>query len=65
MYEIELDDGDVIVMATDGLFDNVWDNDIAALVRNSLEVSIHLDLITVADHLQKCTYFSIDFRCCS
>lgn len=36
---MELDVGDVIVMASDGLFDNVYDDAIAALVHLRLQVS--------------------------
>lgn len=39
VYDMDLDVGDVIVMATDGLFDNVWDDDITALVLQQLQVS--------------------------
>ena len=39
VYGIDLDVGDVIILATDGLWDNVWDDDIAALVLASLQVS--------------------------
>lgn len=32
-YELEMADGDVVVMASDGLFDNVFDRDIEAVAR--------------------------------
>ena len=35
---MELDVGDVIVMASDGLFDNVYDGATAALVQQRLQV---------------------------
>lgn len=35
-YELELADGDTIVMASDGLFDNVFDRDIEAVARAHL-----------------------------
>lgn len=36
-YEIALNDGDVIVTATDGLFDNLYDHEIASIIQNSLQ----------------------------
>ncbi|XP_062077186.1 probable protein phosphatase 2C BIPP2C1 [Humulus lupulus] len=36
-YEIDLDEGDVIVTATDGLFDNLYEQEIASIVSRSLE----------------------------
>lgn len=36
-YKIDLDEGDVIVMATDGLFDNLYEEEIASLVVRSLQ----------------------------
>ncbi|KAI6701665.1 hypothetical protein NL676_015989 [Syzygium grande] len=36
-YSIELDEGDVIVSATDGLFDNLYEQEIASIVRKSLQ----------------------------
>ncbi|XP_031475862.1 uncharacterized protein LOC116247728 isoform X2 [Nymphaea colorata] len=39
-YEIVLDQGDVIVMATDGLFDNLYDEEIATIVSNSLRANL-------------------------
>ncbi|KAF4375864.1 probable protein phosphatase 2C 62 [Cannabis sativa] len=38
-YEIDLDEGDVIVTATDGLFDNLYEQEIASIVSKSLEAS--------------------------
>ncbi|XP_052205399.1 probable protein phosphatase 2C BIPP2C1 [Diospyros lotus] len=37
MYKIDLDEGDVIVTATDGLFDNLYDQEIALIISKSLE----------------------------
>ncbi|KAJ7968166.1 putative Protein phosphatase 2c [Quillaja saponaria] len=39
-YQIDLDDGDVIVTATDGLFDNLYDQEIAAIISKSLQASL-------------------------
>lgn len=36
-YDIALNDGDVIVTATDGLFDNLYDHEIASIIQNSLQ----------------------------
>ncbi|XP_056163305.1 probable protein phosphatase 2C 71 isoform X1 [Syzygium oleosum] len=36
-YSIELDEGDVIVSATDGLFNNLYEQEIASIVRKSLQ----------------------------
>lgn len=32
MYSVPVEEGDTIVMGSDGLFDNVFDNDIASIV---------------------------------
>ena len=34
MYSFELQEGDVIVMGSDGLFDNVWDDDLTRIINN-------------------------------
>uniref|UniRef100_A0A0A9FE58 Protein phosphatase n=1 Tax=Arundo donax TaxID=35708 RepID=A0A0A9FE58_ARUDO len=39
-YAIELQEGDVIVTATDGLFDNVYEEEVAAIVSKSLEADL-------------------------
>lgn len=36
-YAIDLQEGDTIVTASDGLFDNVYDHEVAAIVSKSLE----------------------------
>lgn len=36
-YAIDLDEGDVIITATDGLFDNLYEQEVAAIVDKSLE----------------------------
>lgn len=37
-YKIDLDEGDVIVTATDGLFDNLYEEEIASIVSKSLQI---------------------------
>lgn len=37
-YKIDLDEGDVIVAATDGLFDNLYEEEIASIVSKSLQI---------------------------
>ncbi|CAL5329629.1 unnamed protein product [Camellia sinensis] len=37
MYEIDLDEGDVIVTSTDGLFDNLYDPEIVSIVSKSMQ----------------------------
>ncbi|XP_042407225.1 probable protein phosphatase 2C 71 [Zingiber officinale] len=39
-YKIGLCEGDVIVTATDGLFDNLYDQEIVAIVSKSLQASL-------------------------
>ena len=39
LYDVELEPGDVMVFGSDGLFDNVWDRDIAAVVTDSIKAS--------------------------
>ncbi|XP_021751215.1 probable protein phosphatase 2C 62 isoform X2 [Chenopodium quinoa] len=41
-YHINLEDGDVIVTATDGLFDNLYDKEIASMVSKVLEAGMSL-----------------------
>ncbi|KAG1330765.1 putative protein phosphatase 2C BIPP2C1 [Cocos nucifera] len=40
VYTIDLDEGDVIVTATDGLFDNIYEQEVAAIVSKSLGTSL-------------------------
>ncbi|KMZ66594.1 putative Protein phosphatase 2c [Zostera marina] len=51
MYAIELEEGDVIVTATDGLFDNLYEREIINIVSRSLEDS--LDPTGIADLLAR------------
>ncbi|KAI3949304.1 hypothetical protein MKW98_023241 [Papaver atlanticum] len=39
-YDIDLDEGDVIIAATDGLFDNLYEQEIALIVSKSLEANL-------------------------
>ncbi|KAI3715783.1 hypothetical protein L6452_22770 [Arctium lappa] len=39
-HRIELDEGDIIVSATDGLFDNLYERDIAMIVSKSLQAGM-------------------------
>lgn len=39
-YKIALDEGDVIVTGTDGLFDNLYEQEIASIVSKSLEANL-------------------------
>ncbi|KAI3996375.1 hypothetical protein MKX01_026843 [Papaver californicum] len=39
-YDIDLEEGDVIIAATDGLFDNLYEQEIALIVSKSLEVNL-------------------------
>lgn len=41
-YKIDLDEGDVIVTATDGLFDNLYEQEIASIVTKSLQTRMRL-----------------------
>lgn len=38
VYELELHPGDVIIVATDGVLDNLWDSQMAMLVHQFLGV---------------------------
>ncbi|KAK2986914.1 hypothetical protein RJ640_009057 [Escallonia rubra] len=44
-YRFDLDEGDVIVTATDGLFDNVYEQDIASTVSKSLQANLKAEEI--------------------
>ncbi|KAL4197543.1 hypothetical protein AMTRI_Chr04g188770 [Amborella trichopoda] len=39
-YEVDLEEGDVIIAATDGLFDNLYEQDIASIVSDGLQGSL-------------------------
>ncbi|KAJ1295883.1 hypothetical protein BS78_01G257200 [Paspalum vaginatum] len=48
-YTIDLNEGDAIVAATDGLFDNVYEHEVAALISKSLQAD--LNPTEIAEHL--------------
>lgn len=37
VYHVHLDEGDVLITATDGLFDNLYEQEIASIVSKSLQ----------------------------
>lgn len=39
VYKIPVEDGDTVIMATDGLFHNVWDKDLGQLLEDMLDDS--------------------------
>ncbi|XP_043697727.1 probable protein phosphatase 2C BIPP2C1 [Telopea speciosissima] len=39
-YKIDLDEGDIVITATDGLFDNLYEQEIKTIVSKSLEASL-------------------------
>lgn len=39
VYELELEPGDVVLLATDGVLDNMWDEQIAHVIHKCLGVS--------------------------
>ncbi|KAM1075150.1 hypothetical protein ACFX19_020278 [Malus domestica] len=41
-YRIDLDEGDVVVTATDGLFDNLYEQEITSIVLKSLQTGLEL-----------------------
>ncbi|XP_065850915.1 probable protein phosphatase 2C 71 isoform X2 [Euphorbia lathyris] len=54
-YDIPLDEGDIIITGTDGLFDNLYDQQIASIVFSSLQAGIQLQEIAelVAERAQE------------
>ncbi|KAI8027708.1 putative protein phosphatase 2C 71 [Camellia lanceoleosa] len=48
MYTIDLDEGDVIVTSTDGLFDNLYDPEILSIVSKSMQSNFKLEEIAEA-----------------
>ncbi|RCV43122.1 hypothetical protein SETIT_9G269900v2 [Setaria italica] len=48
-YTIDLEEGDAIVTATDGLFDNVYEHEVAAIISKSLQAD--LKPAEIAEHL--------------
>ncbi|TQD74101.1 hypothetical protein C1H46_040385 [Malus baccata] len=43
-YRIDLDEGDVVVTATDGLFDNLYEREITSIVLKSLQTGLELQV---------------------
>ena len=41
VYEVEMLPGDVIVLGSDGLFDNMWNFELEAIISEHLKVGIH------------------------
>lgn len=39
-YKIDLNDGDVIIIATNGLFDNLYEQEIASIISKSLQAGL-------------------------
>ena len=39
LYNVRLEAGDVVVMATDGVFDNLWDEQLVKLIQQHIQVS--------------------------
>ena len=39
VYELDLQEGDLVVMATDGVFDNLWDRDLEKILGSCYAVS--------------------------
>ncbi len=60
LYDVELEPGDVVVFGSDGLFDNVWDHDIAAVVMASIAVRTPTRLAQVLS----CGDFPCSRHCC-
>lgn len=46
-YKINLDEGDVIVTATDGLFDNLYEQEIASIISNALPDGLKPQVLTL------------------
>lgn len=44
-YKVELEGGDVIIAATDGLFDNLYDQEISSMVLASLDNDQPLEVL--------------------
>ena len=38
LYNVRLEAGDVVVMATDGVFDNLWDKQLVKLIQQHIRV---------------------------
>ena len=38
VYELDLSEHDLVIMATDGVFDNLWDHDLEKLIKSYLKV---------------------------
>ena len=49
VYELELEAGDVVVLATDGVLDNMWDDQIAHVIHDCLGVSTKTNIHQHAD----------------
>lgn len=56
-YRIDLDEGDVIVTATDGLFDNLYEQEITSIVTKSLQMRMRLQVNSLNSYLYIIGFF--------
>lgn len=61
-YHIELEDGDVIVTATDGLFDNLYEKEIASIVSKAVEAGMYVQVCTSSAVSLFQLFFSTDHQ---
>lgn len=47
VYHVILEEGDVVIAATDGLFDNLYEKEIVSIVCRSLEQSLEPQVLNV------------------
>lgn len=47
VYRVILEEGDVVIAATDGLFDNLYEKEIVSIVCRSLEQSLEPQVLNV------------------
>ena len=45
VYEIDLEEGDLVIFGTDGLFDNMWTAEMEAHVASHIKVGRSLDVV--------------------
>lgn len=44
LYDVDLEEDDVIIIATDGLFDNLYDQEILSIVMKSFAAELKLEV---------------------
>lgn len=61
-YSIDLDEGDVIVTATDGLFDNLYEQEITSIVTKSFQKRMKLQVNSLNSYLYSVCFSKLSWK---